>query len=141
MTATTTETTIDWEKCWQLATQLGAHTRALIVEHDYEGAREWALQMISQQGDGSPVNSQRALSYFELAVLLGHRANEVQEEARLDWDALLVKASTLQRSVQEKVDAEKAAAEKAKAVAKAAGAQEAEPDEQEEVDGDERDDG
>jgi hypothetical protein len=31
MTETTIETTIDWEKCWQLATQLGAHTRALIV--------------------------------------------------------------------------------------------------------------
>lgn len=140
MTATTTETTIDWEKCWQLATQLGAHTRALIVEHDYEGAREWALQMISQQGDGSPVNSQRALSYFELAILLGHRANEVQEDARLDWDSLLAKVSTLQRSVQEKVDAEKAAADKAKAEAKAAAAaQEAEPDEQEEMDGDERD--
>jgi hypothetical protein len=135
MTATTTETTIDWEACWSLASRLGVHTRTLIVDRDYEGAREWALQMARAHGDASPPNGPRAISYFELAVLLGYRANEIQEDSRLDWDALLAKVSTLQRSVQEKVDAEKAAAEKAKAEAKAV-AQEAEPEEQDEASGD-----
>jgi hypothetical protein len=129
---TTATETIDWEACWSLAAQLGARTRTLIVERDYEGAREWALQMASAHGSASPANGARALSYFELAVLLGHRANEVREDARLDWEGLLAKASTLQRSVQQKVDAEKAAAKKTKADATADG--------QKEVTRDERDD-
>jgi hypothetical protein len=128
--------TIDWEACWSLASRLGAHTRTLIVDRDYEGAREWALRMAHNWGETTPANGPRAISYFELAVLLGYRANETQEDARLDWDALLAKVSTLQRSVQKKVDAEKAAAEKVKAEAKAV----AESEEQEEVSGDERDD-
>jgi hypothetical protein len=128
MTTTDTNDAIDWEACWSLATQLGARTRMLIVERDYEGAREWALQMASAHSNASPANGTRAISYFELAVLLGHRANEIQEDARLDWDALLAKVSALQRSVKEKADAEKAARKPA-----ARG-------KQEEVSGGERDD-
>jgi hypothetical protein len=84
MTTTDTNDAIEWEACWGLATQLGARTRMLIVERDYEGAREWALQMASAPSNASPANGTRVISYFELAVLLGHRAREVQEDARLD---------------------------------------------------------
>ena len=117
---TPTDDAIDWEACWSLASRLGAHTRTLIVDRDYEGAREWALQMARVHGDASPPNGPRAISYFELAVLLGYCANEIHEDARLECDALLAKVSMLQRSVQEKVDAERAALEKAEAEAKAA---------------------
>jgi hypothetical protein len=73
MTTTDTNDAIDWEACWSLATQLAARTRMLIVERDYEGAREWALQMASAHTNASPANGTRAISYFELAVLLGPR--------------------------------------------------------------------
>jgi hypothetical protein len=91
--------------------------------------------MISQQGDGSPVNSQRALSYFELAVLLGHRGHVVPAEhddvvERIAWvttlahaaKAELAEVETRLKAIQQKVEA-------------------VDEGQQEEVDGDERDDG
>ena len=156
MTDTATETTmVDWEKCWAAATSLGAITRQLIVDREYDAARAWALQMASAHGQASPVNGQRALSYYELAVLLGHESKDVDGRAQLEWEALLGEVAKLKAATEKKAEEAKAAAEKAvaeaerlktdaeraKAEAEAA-AREASTDEEqhdEEVDDDERD--
>lgn len=116
MTKTATDTTaIDWEACWNLASRLGAHTRALIVQRDYDGARAWALQMVRSQ-DGA-LSAERTLTYYELAVLLGHEQASVDVQAQLDWDALVgevvkLKAATEKKAAAAKADREKAEAEK-----------------------------
>jgi TPR repeat protein len=155
MTEIATETTVDWEKCWAAATQLGAITRQLIVDREYDTAREWALRMASAHGQGSPANGQRALSYYELAVLLGHENKDVDGRAQLDWEALLGEAAKLKVAVETKAKDAKAAlakaderlaraeerfsaAERAKAKAEAVALDEGEPADEEEVDDDER---
>jgi hypothetical protein len=137
-THTSPTDTIDWEACWSAAAQLGAITRMLIIERDYEGAREWALRMASAQGGASPANAARAVSYFELAVLLGHApaapAKLEEPTERLAWLATLIRnAETELRGVEKHLEAVRAAAEKDELADENATA--------EEEDGDERDDG
>jgi hypothetical protein len=153
MTTTIDTIEIDWEKCWAAATQLGAITRQLIVDREYDTAREWALRMASAHGQASPANGQRALSYYELAILLGHEIDDVDGRAQLEWEALLGEVAKLKAAVDKKAEeamaraeAEKRAAEERAYRAKAERekaereAETASPDEGEEVDDGERDD-
>ena len=126
---TTDTTDIDWEACWSLATQLGARTRTMIVERDYEGAREWALQMASAHGQAGAANGTRAISYFELAVLLGHREPEIEAAASLDWNELLPAVEKLAGAVKVKAAEEKAAEAAAKRAAEEAARKAAEEEE------------
>jgi signal transduction histidine kinase len=112
-TTTTTTEAIDWEACWSLASRLGAHTRTLLVERDYDAARAWALQMAGAYGQASPANGVRAVSYYELAVLLGHREPEIDAAASLDWNELLPAVEKLAAAVKVKAQDDKAAAEAA----------------------------
>src|SRR5580765_2775804 len=69
-------TTIDWDAATTVAAQLGIHTRNLVADGDADAAREWAFAMSLQHG-----NSLRAVSYLELAVLLGWPSDPSQLDA------------------------------------------------------------
>jgi hypothetical protein len=139
MSTTTTDTaeSIDWWEVMQAAQGLGINTRRLIALHDVDGAIAWALQMSREH------NGARSLSYYELAVMLGHRDAKVTTAAGRDWNELLRQVEQLRAAVKVKADAEqaqaeaaKAEAEKAQAEAKTAGGEE---QHEAEVDDDERD--
>ncbi len=104
----------DWWAVTQAAQGLGINTRRLVATQDGDRALEWALRM-SHEHSGVT-----ALSYFELAVMLGHRDPKVTAGARLEWSDLLRAVEKLAGTIKVKAAAEKAAADKAAAEAKAA---------------------
>jgi hypothetical protein len=109
----------DWWAVTQAAQGLGINTRRLVALHDAETAITWALRM-SREHSGIA-----ALSYFELAVMLGHRDAKVTAGASLEWNELLRAVEKLQAAVKVKADEERRAADEAAAAAKAAAEKEA----------------
>jgi hypothetical protein len=116
MSTTTTDTTesIDWWAVTQAAQGLGSNTRRLVALHDVDRAITWVLQMSLEH------NGARSLSYYELAVMLGHHDAKVTTAASRDWNELLRQVERLRAAVKVKVDAEQAQAEAAKAEAEKA---------------------
>jgi hypothetical protein len=116
---TTKTTTPDWWAVTQAAQGLGIQTRRLVALHDADAAITWALRM-SREHTGVA-----SLSYYELAVMLGHHDAKVTAGASLEWHEMLQAVQTLAAAVkakaaEEKAAAEKAAAEEAEKAAKAA---------------------
>jgi hypothetical protein len=103
------KTTIDWWPVTQAAQGLGVNTRRLVALHDTDQAITWCLQM-SREHVGVA-----ALSYYELAVMLGHHDGKVTAAASLDWAELLKAVETVAAAVKVKIQEEKEAAEKAAA--------------------------
>jgi hypothetical protein len=101
----------DWTAAANVADALGRHTLHLVARRDLEQAREWALQM-STQNVGV-----RSISYYELAVLLGHDEKAIQDHARQEWNQLLRQVKALQATVRVKADAEARATAEADAAA------------------------
>lgn len=91
----TTET-IDWDAAKAVTRRLGAHTRRLVAERDIEQAREWA-RMLSLQNIGV-----RSISYYELAVILGHRSPMIDDASRRDWRELVQATEDLAAAVRAK---------------------------------------
>src|SRR5262249_41482757 len=99
---------VDWWAVTQAAQLLGANTRRLVALQDTDEAIRWCLDMSrSHSGVAS-------LSYFEVAVMLGHRDRKGTAGARLEWNDLLLAVEKLQAAVAVKADAEKKAAEAAR---------------------------
>jgi hypothetical protein len=74
---------VDWQAAANVAESLGAHTRELVLEGNAEALKEWCLQQASAHvGAGNAV---RSLSYFELAVIAGHRPDGLVAELRKPW--------------------------------------------------------
>jgi hypothetical protein len=124
-TMTNNNTAPDWWAVTQAAQGLGVNTRRLVALHDTDAVITWALRM-SREHTGVA-----ALSYYELAVLAGHRDAKVTASARLDWNELLRSVEKLAGAVKAKAAEEKAAAEKVaaeKAAAKKAAAEKAAAD-------------
>jgi hypothetical protein len=96
----------DWFAVTQAAQALGSGTRRLVASHDTDGAIAWCLQMSREH---SGVTS---LSYYELAVMLGHRDKKTRERAALEWNSLLREVEALAGAVKAKAAEEKAAEEK-----------------------------
>jgi hypothetical protein len=115
----TTNTAPDWWAVTQAAQGLGINTRRLVALHDADAAITWALRM-SREHSGVA-----ALSYYELAVMLGHRDPKVTASASLDWNELLRAVEKLDGAVKLKAAEEKAAAEKATIEQKEAAAKKA----------------
>lgn len=61
----TTSTTINRAAVERVVAHLGAHTRSLHEQGDYDALHEWAVQMSDEYMGPA------AASYYELAVLLG----------------------------------------------------------------------
>jgi hypothetical protein len=101
----------DWFAVTQAAQALGSGTRRLVALHDTETAIAWCLQM-SREHSGVT-----ALSYYELAVMLGHRDKKTRERAALEWNSLLREVEALAGAVKVKADEEKRAAEEEAAAA------------------------
>ena len=112
MTRKTTD--IDWWAVTQAAQGLGITTRRLVALHDPDAAITWALRMRSEH------TGPAALSYYELAVMPGHRDAKVTAAASLDYAELLRAVETLHAAVKVKAAEEKRAAEEAAAAVKAA---------------------
>jgi hypothetical protein len=108
---TTTITEIDWVACRRAAAALGEHTRNLVAERDVDRAIEWALQQ------ARATNGTRQISYLELACLLGHRQEQVETAASLEWEALAGEIAVLAAAVKVKTD-EEATRRKAEAEAR-----------------------
>jgi hypothetical protein len=82
----TTGQTIDWEAAVAVAEGLGRATLLHVARRDADAVREWCLQMSKVHvGEG---NATRALSYLELAVLTGHRGEEVADLVKRGWAEL-----------------------------------------------------
>lgn len=107
----TTASQIDWWAVTQAAQGLGVNTRRLVALHDTDRAIIWALQM-SREHTGVA-----SVSYYELAVMLGHRDTKVAAGASLDWNELLKAVEKVAGSVRAKVEEEKAAADAARKAA------------------------
>jgi hypothetical protein len=108
---TTATDTIDWAAVEQVATRLGINTRRLVLLGDPDAAIAWALQM-SREWRGLA-----ALSYYELAVMLGYREQEAATGATLEWRELIRSVETIAATVKMKIDAEQAAAKEAARIA------------------------
>lgn len=118
----TTTSTIDWAAAETVAEGLGLRTRSLVATEDAGPAMQWALQMSREH------SSVLALSYYELAVTLGHRDPKAAARASLDWNELLQSVEEIAEAVRIKIADEKAAkvaAEQKAAAEKAAAEQEA----------------
>jgi hypothetical protein len=115
------EAEIDWVAADAVARQLGAHTRHLVAAGDSGPAIAWALQ---QSGANA---GPRAVSYYELAMLLGHQRPQVEENARRDWHVLMERTQRLAATVKAKAAAEAAAVEAAAGAAKTRASAKAEP--------------
>ena len=100
-----------------VAEKLGVQTRLLVAARHVETARDWALQMASENSRQS--DPRRATSYFELAVVLGHHEPAVDDLASRKWRELAEEAQRLWTATRVKAD-EEAAKEAAKARAEAA---------------------
>jgi len=111
MSTKTTEP--DWQAATQAAQALGINTRRLVALHDTDAAITWTLQM-SREHTGVA-----ALSYYELAVMLGHQDGKVTAGATLAWHELLQAVGKLQATVKAKAAEEKATADEAAARKKA----------------------
>jgi hypothetical protein len=88
---------VDWHAAAKAAESLGARTRELVLEgmfaNNAEALKAWCLQQSSAHVGGG--NAVRSLSYFELAVIAGHRPNELVAELRKPWIELLREAEKL----------------------------------------------
>jgi hypothetical protein len=88
MTTTTHDIDIDWKAATQIADALGRRTLVLVSERDPEAVLDWALTM-AQASSVSSYMATRALSYLELAVLVGHAVPEPErtpgDDERLGW--------------------------------------------------------
>jgi hypothetical protein len=110
-----TSTKIDWEAADQAAQSLGLITRQHVADRDPEVAIAWALQM-SREHAGIT-----SLSFYELAVMLGHRDPKVVAGAPLEWRQLLRSVEEIAATVKVKIaEAEKTAASDAAAERSAA---------------------
>jgi hypothetical protein len=115
----------DWWAVAQAAQGLGINTRRLVALRDTDAAIDWCLQMRREHGLLGQVDGVASLSYYEIAVMLGHRDKKLTETARLDWSNLLGEVEALAGAVKIKVAEEKRAAEEAAAAAQAAAEKEA----------------
>lgn len=104
----------DWWQAAQVAQGLGVGTRRLVALHETEQAIDWCLSMAHQNIGVS------ALSYYELATLLGWRGPDGAAGATLEWAELLQSVTKLQAAVKVKADEERKAAEEKRAAAEAA---------------------
>jgi hypothetical protein len=107
---------IDWQAAVKAAESLGARTRELVLKamfaNNAEALKQWCLQQASAHvGDGNAV---RSLSYFELAVIAGHRPERLVAELRKPWVELLQEVEKLRAAVRVKVEAEAKAEAEAK---------------------------
>jgi hypothetical protein len=107
---------VDWQAAAKAAESLGARTRELVLEGMFadnaEALEEWCLQQANAHvGAGNAV---RSLSYFELAVIAGHRPDGLVAELRKPWVELLREAEKLTAAVRVKVQAEAEAEAEAK---------------------------
>jgi hypothetical protein len=109
----------DWWAVNQAAQGLGINTRRLVALHDVDAAITWCLQMRSQHSGTAK------LSYYELAVMLGYRDENVTAGASLEWDELLRSVEAIAGPVKAKAAEEKRLADEAAAAARAAAEQEA----------------
>ena len=104
---------VDWEAAAKVAESLGARTRELVREGNAEALKAWCLQQASAHvGDANAV---RSLSYFELAVVAGHRPARLVAELRKPWVELLREAEKLTAAIRVKTQAEAEAEAKRKA--------------------------
>jgi hypothetical protein len=108
---------VDWKAAADVAAGLGRRTLLLVADRDADGLQAWCLQMASVRGGES--DTLRSLSYSELAVLLGHGAQVIEDDARLEWAELLQRTQQLAAVVKAKAKAEEAARAQAEAEAKA----------------------
>ena len=110
---------VDWKAAEIVAAGLGRMARDRVQRRDAAGLQAWSLQMArAHVGEG---NSQRSMSYFELAVIAGYRSPREVEEGR-EWRELLQEAQTLASAVALKAsedEAARAAAKKEAAKARA----------------------
>ena len=113
MASRSEQPTIDWNAAETVAERLGIRTRSLVAAGDADQAMGWALQM-SHEHSGVA-----AVSYFELAVMLGYRDPEASLD---DWSDLLQSVHKIAGVVKAKIADEEAAA---KAAAKEAAEKEA----------------
>jgi hypothetical protein len=107
---------VDWQAATKAAESLGARTRELVLEGMFAGnaeaLKEWCLQQANAHvGAGNAV---RSLSYFELAVVVGHRPDGLVAELRKPWVELLREAEKLTAAIRVKVQAEAEAEAEAK---------------------------
>ena len=101
---------VDWEAAEIVAGALGRMARDRVQRRDAGTVRDWSLQMArAHTGEG---NALRSMSYFELAVIAGHRPREV-EEGR-EWRELLQEAQALAALVRVKAEEDEAARAAAK---------------------------
>jgi len=109
---------VDWDAAAAVAAGLGRRTLLLVAERDADATREWCLQMrTANTGEG---NALRSMSYFELAVLTGHRTPAARTSGDRKWRELLEAVQQLAATVKTKADMEAKAAEEAAAAEKAA---------------------
>jgi hypothetical protein len=87
-----TSSAADWAAAEEVAARVGANTRRLIALRD-PAAIAWVLQ-VSREHTGVA-----SLTYYELAVMLGHRGAKVTAAAYLDWNGLLREVGELQAAV------------------------------------------
>lgn len=99
----------DWWAVTQAAQGLGINTRRLVALHDGDAAITWALRMNREHSGVA------ALSYLELAVMLGHSDPKVTVGASHEWNELLRAVEKLAAAVRIKAAEEKAVVEKAAA--------------------------
>lgn len=109
---------VDWATADAVAAGLGLMTRKVVAEGDAEAAQRWCLMMTrTHTGEG---NALRSLSYFELAVVLGHREPKIDAAAGLKWGELVVATQRLAAAVKAKAAEDDAARANADAEKKAA---------------------
>jgi hypothetical protein len=98
--ATLTTVVVDWEAAEEIAERLGANTRRLVAGRHVEAAQEWSLRMARDNTETR--DPQRSLSYFELAVVLGHREPAVKDGAGREWRELEQEVQRLAGAIRAK---------------------------------------
>jgi hypothetical protein len=83
---------IDWDAAAAVAEGLGRRTLILVAKRDAKGLQKWCLEMASVFADEA--SAVRSLSYFELAVLAGHRTRAGSANDR-QWRDLQAEAQQL----------------------------------------------
>jgi hypothetical protein len=124
---TATKNAIDWKAADAVAKGLGLRTRALVAAGEPQAVIDWSLRL-ARETSTSLFTEPRAVSYLELAVLVGHttpppKAVPPDRDARLDW--IEKKLESLGRELQSVGDATAAIA----AESTTSGSEEAKPDE------------
>jgi hypothetical protein len=84
----TPDEAVDWKAAADVADALGRRTLRLVAERNTEAIIECALRM-ARESSTSAFMAPRAVSYLELAVLVGHSAPERRptptDDQRLEW--------------------------------------------------------